>query len=931
MIKFYSLIFTLLATVSMAQTYQVKGFLHDKNTEETLAAATIILTDVRDTTKRFYAISGIEGDFTIKKVNSGSYHITISYLGYIPYRQELTVTTSDVDLGRIRLNESEKLLDEVTIQGQVPAAVQKGDTLQFNADAYKTNPDANAEDLIEKMPGVVVENGKVQAQGEDVRRVLVDGREFFGNDPNAALKNIPADVIQKIEIFDQQSDQSQFTGFDDGNTNKTINIVTRPEFRNGNFGRAFGGYGTDDRYSAGIVFNDFNENRRLTVLGLSNNVNEQNFTSEDLAGVMGASGRRGRRGGAARGGRGGGGRSDGPGGMGSNVSDFMVAQQQGITKTNSLGLNYSDEWGEKIDVTGSYFFNRTANQVGTNLFREYILPADSGLTYHENEEALSTNLNHRFNLRLKYDINEKSSILYRPSVTVQLNDGSSMLTGETREKDLLLNGMENLFNSDLIALKISNHLLFRHRFNKPGRTLTFNMSQDHNTTGGNSSLQALNFSDGETTDTLDQIADLDQYRNSLSANVIYTERLGESGMLNLNYRASRSFNDSDQRTYNWMESSESYDTPDSLLSNSFTSDFVTHQAGAGVMFRKEKLTLNARLSYQYAQLNSDQYFPEDFRISRDFNNILPMLNLRYRISNRKNLMLSYRTSTDEPSVNQLQEVLDNSNPLRLFIGNSSLQQEYQHQLFLRFSAPNPDKSTVFFALLSASVTNDYIGRQVFFANHKRKVGDLIIPAGAQLSRPLNLEGNFNIRSFTTYGVPLAFVKSNLNLNLTASYSRTPGMINDRLNYSYSPSAGAGATLSSNISDKLDFTFTGNSSYNYVTYSLESQRDDSYLNNMLRGKLYWDIWKGIVFTSNLAYHWYMGLSDTFNQEYFLLNLSVGKRILNEKGEIRLSAYDLLKQNTSISRDVTAAYIQDSQKDILQRYLLLTFKYNIRNFQ
>src|SRR5690606_2917827 len=277
-----------------------------------------------------------------------------------------------VDLGRIALADDVVALDEAVVEAVQERVILRGDTTAYNAAAFQVNPDANAEDLVAKLPGVVVQDGEVQAEGEAVRRVLVDGEEFFGDDPTAALRNLPAEIIQEIQVFDRQSDQARFTGFDDGNEEKTINVVTRADRRNGQFGRVHGGAGLDGRYNAGAAVNVFDGSRRITLLGLSNNVNQQNFASEDLAGVLGGSG--GRRGG--RGGRGGGARGAGPrggGGDGVDPRSYLVGERGGLNTTHALGVNYTDRLGDRVRLNGSYFLNHTGNDTESSLDRTYFL------------------------------------------------------------------------------------------------------------------------------------------------------------------------------------------------------------------------------------------------------------------------------------------------------------------------------------------------------------------------------------------------------------------------------------------------------------------------------------------------------------------------------------------------------------------------------
>ena len=407
-LKFFtSIALLLLPLMLVAQgRVTVSGTVTDKNTGELLPSATVSIAPSSDKETKKYTSTDLDGKFTFTSVSYDSYVLGVTYVGYKADEKRLKVTDKkDNYIVTFKLEENALMLGEVSVQGRATRAEQKGDSLFYNAEAFKVMQGSSAEDLLSKMPGIVVEGGTIQAQGEDVKKILVDGKEFFEGDVNLAIKNLPSDVISSIEVFDKKSEQAEFTGFDDGEEVKTINIITKGGFRQGTFGEVSAGYGTDDRYKVNGNINFFNDDRRISVLGMSNNVNQQNFSQEDLAGVMSSSakgggrGRRGGGGGGGRGGAGGGGRG-GAGGGGGNTSDFMVGSMGGITSTNGVGLNYVDKWGEKVNITGSYFFNQSENLTQQQTEREYFESVLPGMTYDEYQERTMENWNHRFNMKL---------------------------------------------------------------------------------------------------------------------------------------------------------------------------------------------------------------------------------------------------------------------------------------------------------------------------------------------------------------------------------------------------------------------------------------------------------------------------------------------------------------------------------------------------
>lgn len=929
---FLTPIFLCFSILLLGQGYQVSGKVIARDGREPLTGAYVLLLDQADKEVKS-AITDDQGYFQMEKVHNGTYRMNVSFLGYESLDRTIEVQGTNLDYGVVFMKTSAVELTQVEVKEKLPIATQKEDTVQFNANAYKTLPDASAEDLIEKMPSVVVQDGKVQAQGEDVKEVLVDGRSFFGNDPTAALRNLPAEVIERVQIFDQQSDQAQFSGFDDGNTSKTINIITRPGMNVGQFGKVSAGYGLDGQYLVEGNVNIFNGNQRISIIGLTNNINKQNFSSEDLLGVLSGGGRGGRSG---RGGRRGGGGSGGGRG-GSSANDFLVQQSGGIAETHALGLNYSDQWGENVEMTGSYFFNSSTNEALEALQRTFVDVAEVSEMYIEDTESLTDNINHRFNARLDIKIDSLNSIIMRPRLSIQQNEGRSATFGFSALDDLLLNRSDNLFSSDLTGVNFNNNLLFRHRFRNSRRTYSINVSSGYNQKRGNSNLGSINafFSPPPTSvDTLDQLSNLDSHTWNNAVNLSYTEPLGQNQTLMLSLRSSWQQEESDQEVLDFFEGTGAYDILNEQLSNIFSNDYFTNSLGGGYNYRKSRdFMFMARANFQWAKLVNDQTFPKEQRLSNTFFNVLPMMMIRYSIDRSKNIRVFYRSNTQLPSLEQLQNVLDNTNPLQLTIGNPNLVQSGQHSLMGRYQETNVEKSTTFFAMLSAGYTQNYIANSLYLSASDDPIfADLDVDPGATLTRPVNLEGYWNLRSFLSYGIPIDVLKSNLNFDLTGSYNRVPGLIDGQSNFSNNSTLGLGLTLSSNISDKLDFTISSRSNYNDVRNSLNTGSNSNFLSQNSRIRLGWIIGSDLVFRTSLNHQYYDGLAEDFDQNFMLWNMSIGTKLFkNKRGELTLSVFDLLKQNTSLNRNVTEIYYEDVQTNVLQQYFMLSFTYNIRHFR
>lgn len=523
------------AVGAMAQTV-ISGKITDKSTSDPLPGATVSVTP--NGGKARLGVSDMNGTYRIENLAAGQYRIKVSYMGYKTYEKSISLSSSDNKVMNISLTEDATMLDNISVEGRATRAKQAGDTLSYNASAFKVLDGSTAEELLAKMPGIVVEGGEVQAQGESVSKVMVDGKEFFDGDVNLALKNLPADIIASIEVFDKKSDQAEFTGFDDGEEIKTINIVTKSGYKEGVFGKVYGGYGTDNRYNAGGNINIFDESQRLSVLGMSNNVNQQNFSQEDLSGVMSAqsSKRGGKRGGGRRG----------------STDNFMVGSLGGVTKTNGIGLNYVNEWNDKLKLTSSYFFNQSSNDYQEKLQREYFESALPGMSYMQDSESDITNWNHRVNMNLEYKIDADNTLQLRPKFSYQSSNTLSSYLGENLLYGEQQSSIGSSSESDVKSYSAGLNATYRHRFNKQGRTLSLSVNGQITDKRSDTytDYKESKTDDGTTTATeYSQRKDNDERQTSLRTNLMYTEPIVDNVQLSANYKFSYSNSDADKKTY----------------------------------------------------------------------------------------------------------------------------------------------------------------------------------------------------------------------------------------------------------------------------------------------------------------------------------------------------------------------------------------------
>ncbi len=911
---------------SAQTTYPISGTLKHKETKQPIIGATVFVV-APDSTLAGGAVSDGQGKFTLN-LKPGEYTIKINYLGMIPYVEPIRVWRDDY-LGTLLLSENTEQLKGIEVKGQALKATVSGDTTSFNAQAYKTTQNANAGDLIEKMPGVQNTNGELKAQGEKVQQVLVDGKQFFGQDPKTALATLPAEVVDKIQIFDDQSEQSKASGVDDGTRIKTINIVTKINMRNGEFGRTYAGAGSDGRYSAGANVNMFRGDRRLSLLGQVNNINQQNFSTEDLLGVIGDnSGEGGGRGGR---GPGGGGRPSSMSGFsaGGSENDFQVSASNGITKTLAGGANYQDKWGSKVDVSGSYFINRGDNNAIKNTYQLYYLNEANGQQYKEQDTTNSINVNHKLNAKIVYKVNPKMSFFYVPSISVQQNNGASLLASNTSKEAALINQLAQNFGSDLNALKMSNDLMFRFNGEKRGRSLFLQAKNDVDNTSG---LNSLNSNNTITTPEINQEGDLTETTNGWTAQAMYSEPIKDKG---LGAFVSYTFENSQANTHKQIMSGI---TPistgflDTSLSSRYNNDWNTHSADLGMRKFDRNGGFVVRIKFEQALLSNMQTLPMDENINKTFQNILPFAMYRRQLKNNANWNAMYRAYTTKPQASQLTNVLDNSNPLQLKTGNAQLTQQYGHWFRAKYNQTNTEKNSVFYAMISGGLSSNYITQSTLTARSDTTLNGIPLTAGTQLNMPVNADGQYNANGLVSYGFPLKRIKSNLNINVSGGVTNVPSVINYSTTQTLTQNYGFGLVLSSNISDKIDFTVSTESNYNLASNSLNQALNNQYLIQTTKVKYDWIMAKGITFRTQLQHQEYFGLSSVLNNRVLLWTAGVGKQVFkNKMGEVQLSMYDILGQNNNVAQNFYGSYYEETNSNVLTRYIMLSFSYNIRKFR
>ena len=882
-----------------AQNFSITGTLQSTQDSALFSFATVLLQNPTDSSILMGSETDLEGAFRLAPVRPGKYLLHAHYIGYAPLTMDIDVLQEDLLLGKIFMEVETEWLNQIEINAKRATGTQRGDTTQFDAAAFVTMQDASAQNLIEKLPGVNTEDGSIQAEGENVVQILVDGKPFFGQDVKAALQNLPAEVVESVQIYDKQSDKAEMSGFDDGEHEKTINIITKPNRRRGQFGKISAGYGSDNRYMLGSAINFFNEHKRVTVTALSNNINALGYSAD--ANSQGES-----------------------------------RPQSGIIKTQGIGINFSDDWGEKIEISGSYQFSHRKNEGNSLRIRDYVLPESEGQTYRENDEQIQRNQDHGFSMRLEYNPDKNNRLIFRPHGSVKNDKETSYFFGRTAIGENPLNQTENNRQADNDDYDFGGRLFYSHRFPKKGRSFNVHMSADYHSNADDARRQAVNtfYSDQTREENLNQYTTRDRKGHGWSTDLSYTEPMGKNGQFELEYEISKNLNTSDRLTFDVQDGDpgETKLFPDTALSNTFDSDYLSHELELGYQYRVKKFRLQLEVEYQRSDLLNDQQFPQPFYLSRIFENLAPTVRIDLQFSKTKRLDLDYDTYNRAPSIGQLQDVIDITNPLRLRTGNPALDQTFTNRIRARYRSRDPETDRSFFAYLSGSLTDNYITNSTFIADQTVQLEEgIVLEKGSQLSAPVNLDGYVNLHSYFSFGRPLRSIKSNGKLFGSMNFVRRPGMINEELNFANNTNLRIGFSVSSNISENIDFNFSTSSGFNVAENTLRPHLNNNYFSQSTRLSYDWIIWDDLVYRLDLNHRFNDGLAEDLDNHFLLLNMSIGTKILSHnRGELSLNVYDLFRQNNNIQRNVTELYIEDSESNVLQRYFILTFHYNLRHF-
>jgi len=904
-----------LAAIAQKNKLTVSGRLVDTLQKQQLVNATVSLVNAKDSSLAGFTRADATGKFVLTNLQSGQYRLSASMVGFHSVWKifELKNEQPETNLGEIKMKDN-SLMDEVTVQNLRPPVVVNGDTLEFNAEAFKTKPNAVVEDMLKKMPGVEVDkDGTIRVNGQKISRVFVNGKQFFGNDPKIATRNLDADAIDKVQVFDKKSDQAEFTGIDDGNSEKAINLKLKKDKKNMLFGKATAGGGTKDRFDGQFNVNRFKGEQQVSAIGMANNTNRQGFTFSDVLNFTGA---------AKKMMSGGGGRvvinTSGPEDFGLPVQG--VNNSEGIEKTIAGGLNFDNTWKKKTELNGSYFYNNIDVNNEKNTTRQN-LSTTNPFTYNQKTLSDKRSESNRLNFTLDAKLDSFNSIKFSPQYISQHNKYSNANTyTSVLPGDKLLNEGFSNSTTDATGYNFAGSFLFKHKFRKKGRTFSSNITAGQNDTHSNGTLKSINnfYSNGTFNykDTLDQTNNLSSLTSNYGINVSYTEPLSKRSLLEINSFYNKSNGNLNKKTYDINNQTGKYDVTNDALSNAFKTEYT--YAGGGTNFRsqKKKVTLGFGAALQYASLLNQ--LKDNSNISQHFTSILPAANFTYNFTKMKNLSLEYTTTTNQPTVTQLQPVSDVSDPLNITIGNPNLQQEYQHNVNINFFTASPLAQKNLFAYVNFSTTQ-----------HAIVNADVLDQFGGRTTTYQNMNGVYNLFGGTEWGFKAKKLNTRINIGantiLYNNYNFLNGQKNHITNLAFSPRIG----LTYNYKEKFDINTSAKFGYNKIKYSLQPSFNDNYWRNTYEADANVNLPLNISINNEFSYNVNSGRSQGYNKNVALWNAAITKGLFKyQRATLKLSVFDLLNQNVGINRNANLNYIEDASYKVLNRFYMMSFTYNLR---
>ncbi|MEO5976455.1 MAG: outer membrane beta-barrel protein [Chryseolinea sp.] len=890
----------------VAQKFDIKGQVAD-SAGVLLSGATVMLLNPTDSALQNFRTTDSKGAFELKNLARKTYLLKITFVGFKTYSKSVAPLTDNpvVDLGSVRLKEAATKLDEVVVEDIIPVVVKK-DTIEYNAAAFKTVRNANVEDLLKKLPGVEVDNdGNITAQGETVKRVTVDGKDFFGGtDPKLATKNLPADAIKKVQVHDRKSDQSLFSGIDDGQREKTINLELKEEKRKGAFGNVAAGYGTNDRFQVKASINKFARGKQLSFLGMANNTNDQGFSLDEYMNFTGGSQQ------MMSGGRGGA-RIQ----IGDNQSGVPLNfgnRANGVMKNYAGGLNFNNILNKKTEITGSYFYNHLDHFKIESTDRENFL--QNGKYFYDGKSIQdNTNGNHRANVIVDHKIDSLNSLKLTTALSYNETKTDSRTDGQnTDSSGTLLNENTSHSISNGNSVTLNSNLLFRHRFRKKGRTFStnfqFGLSQATRE-GFQDSRYSYGTEAGDRLVNQRNTQDTDNLSWGLTSS--YTEPLGNRKYLEFNYSVRQNNNDVNRPVYDIKNDESVFNDS---LSNIYRSNYTYNRGGLNFRVNRDKFAITFGAGMQSTHLQGDLKI-QDVKIDRTYENFLPVARFNYDFSNTQHFRFDYETSVQEPTIQQLQPVLDNRDQLNPYQGNPNLSPAYQQSWRVHFNTFDPGTMINFFLFVDVDYTTNAITNSITTNNFIRT------------TTPVNVANNMSANSSATFGFPINKLKSRFSVTGTWREQRGVNLIDGQSINIIQRTTGGNIRYNFHYKEVLDINLGAQFSNQFTDYEF-NQPDQKFFNTTYNVESILTFLKNYQFNSTLEYLIYENKSTDFRIAIPLVNVAISRSFLkNNNGEIKLAVANLLNRALGVNQSSSVNYIERTTTNSLGRYFMVTFTYTL----
>jgi len=878
-----------------------------------VGGAMVVALALPDSVLTKWDTTGGDGAFTLGEIVPGNYILQVSLIGHRTVRRELAVTDANVAAGRIPVEVLAVEVDPLVIKVEHVPFLNRRDTLAYNALAFETRPNATVEDLLRRLPGIeVAEDGSITAQGEDVQNVLVDGKEFFGSDPTIATKNLPADAVQQVQVYDKESDMAEFTGIADGQEERTINLELKEEAKTGYFGRVSGGVGadmgnygsialpaeggisTDNRvpYEGVFSINRFSPTTQLAALGNVNNTGQAGFSWGDFQNFAGGS--RALVGGEGRGG-------------GSN---------DGFTETLALGLNASHDFAEDTWIRSSYFLSTLDNVQNSALLEQQLFGSEVASLLDRTTSEHTDNLQHQLDVNAQVRFAEGHELRLRGSLNARSSSLASIGMGTTRTVEGgLLNSSTSDYGVDGNDLGGDARLTWRKRLSENGRSVVAEVRanlDDNDRLADLASTVAGDPLDPDAVnrDVLQEQADKGKTFGR-SVRLSLTEPLSTSSTLEVFGERRAVDEDQSKSVYDVGSGSRVFND---LESSGFERTYSYLQGGLRFNRSGERVRVGMGVEVQHSNLDGT-ILDRDERIANGYTHLLPSADLRIELSEGKNVRMRYATSTREPSMTQLQPFADNSDPLRIYTGNPDLRPEYTHRvnvdyrLFDQFSFRN------LFAYASLNYTANDISQA-------RSVDD----EGVQTRSPVNSGGAWSANGGLNFGTPLRWLGARVTLNYQLGYSSSTEILNDAANDSRNLRNTFGIDIENRSKNLFDIRAGTSLTWNDVHYSLNEELNQSYLNGTIRasGSLYLGGW-----TLSSDFNYRMFDRDVFGsgRNIAFWQATVSRLFLDDRAELQLTGFDLLNQNQGVNFSSSASSIREQRTESLGQLVMLRFLYHL----